>query len=220
MTTVVRRPVPATPRGIRFTETMRGTVPLPADGGTAPVPQPVSIALTVAIPDLAAFRADPMHTATVSGRLYAGTVTGPGGAAIRGGALHLLARTGTGRQRTMAYLLPFTGADGARWLLRGRKDVWHRRGVDVWPATTTLHTTVIRLDGPPSTGGEAVGTLRLGLPDFLRQLRSMRATRTDTWAAALGTGASFFRFFLDRLRRAFVPPGGAAPRPDGRQENP
>jgi cholesterol oxidase len=210
--TAARRPVQAPRRGIRFTETMRGTIPLAVAEDAAPVPRPASVVLTVTIPDLDAFLADPLHTATVSGRVYLGALTGADGAAVRGGALHLLTCTGTGR-RTMAYLLPFTGADGRRWALRGSKAVWHRRGLmpgwDVWRATTTLYAAVIPLHDPspagPGAGTEPTGTLRLTFPDFVRELRTIRATGTGTTAEALGTLLRFLAFFLDSLRRAFVP---------------
>jgi hypothetical protein len=45
----------------------------------------------------------------------------------------------------MAYRLPLTTAGGERWQLDGTKDVGRKRGLDVWPATATLHVILTRL---------------------------------------------------------------------------
>ena len=197
-----RRPVPS-PNSIRFGETMRGTV------GS----DPAYVDLTVDVPDLSAFVADPLHAAVVSGTVHIRGVTGPAGARISGGVLHLLARTGEHAsrpgprgswwsaasalpaRRTMAYRLPFTDAEGGRWLLAGAKDVWPRHGLDVWAATTTLR---VSLTGPGRSGD--TGVLRLGVVDFARELRSMHATSAVTMAR-------FLTFFAGRVTRAFLPFG-------------
>ena len=182
-----RQPLRPTPRGIRFSETMRGTCLLSADtlaGSTTPRVQQVTVTLHVAIPDLDAFLADPEHTATVSGRIGLDAVTGTRGAAVHGGALHLLTRSSAGRGRTMAYVLPFTDAEGGRWALNGHKDVWRHRGLDIWATTTTLHTSIASWDGGPSEPPQptvvVAGTLRLGPRDLARQLRSLRVTGAES----------------------------------------
>jgi cholesterol oxidase len=206
VTTAARRPVQDPPRGIRFVETMRGTV-----GGQSR--EAASITVTVTIADMEAFSADPLHTATVSGRIQVTGLTGAGGAAVAGGALDLLARTVIGQRRTMTYVLPFIGIDGRRWVMRGSKSVWHKRGLDLWAATTTLPVEVVQMDPAPADGAPLTGALVLAFPDFLRQILTMRATGTRNRIQAVATLSRFYAFFLGRLARAFTPSRGTGPAP-------
>ena len=203
--------LPARP-GICFSETMRGRALIQAGQGAALALRPASFTVAVTIPDLAAFLADPLHTASVSGLVTIAGITSAQGARVTTGVLHLLAPARRAGQRTMIYRLPFTGHDGQQWALGGSKDVWHRRGLDVWHATTTLHATVAPLDpypAPvPAARAHSSGTMRLRFPDFLREMRSLHPTGTSSRIESARTVQRFLTFWAGAVLRAFTSPGG------------
>jgi cholesterol oxidase len=213
VTTVASQPVQDPPRGIRFVETMRGTVAAPPREDVSPTPGPASFTVAVTIPDLDAFIADPLHTATLSGRVHVTALTGAGGAPVTGGTLNLLAHAGNGSRRTMTYALPFIAIDGQRWVMCGSKRVWHKRGLDLWAATTILPVEVVPMDPTSAARARLPGTLELAFHDFLRQILTTRATGTRTRRNAVATVSRFYAFFLGRLAGAFTPPRGSGPAP-------
>lgn len=191
-------PTAASRPGIAFAETMRGSIrPAP----NAP-PVPVRARLTLHIDNLDAFFDDPHHRTRATGRVVLPPLTGPTGAPVERGTLDLLARTGHLRRRTMAYVLPFRDPTGSRWELRGAKNVWHRRGLDLWPATTTLQLSLL---SPAGAVDENAGTLRLSPLGVTAGALSIRATHAATNAVAAQTVARFLLFFAARLGQAFLP---------------
>lgn len=99
----------------------------------------------------------------------------------------------------MQYRLELRAQDGERYWLHGVKRL--RRGTPfaAWPRTTTLFTAVTDGDGAEV----AAGILRLRASDFLRQLTTMRATRTQRpWTRLVGP-LRFFAMFVALLLRQF-----------------
>ena len=160
--------------------------------------------LTITTPTLDSFMVDKRYTATAQGTVKVAGITDAGGAAVRNGVFHLFlaGREGDFYRRTMLYRLPFSGADGNRYVLEGFKDVRDHGGFDVWSATTTLYTSVQTADGKVV----ASGILRVLLPDFLKQLTTFRVTGTDNIRVKTVGLARFFGLFVGTLFEVFVRP--------------
>ncbi|GAA0514271.1 hypothetical protein Ade02nite_89860 [Paractinoplanes deccanensis] len=189
---IARGPRPRPAGGLRFDETMRGHLRLPAGI------RPIVLRLTVGIPDLRALLDDPVHTAEVSGTVeIAGRTASP--AAVRDGVLHLLAPAGGSTERSMIYLLPFTDDDGRDWLLRGVKSIGRRHGLHPWRATTRLRLSMTR----PEDRYEAkpIGHATLEVCDVARMLGTVRPTGTRKVATALRFGG----FFAKEVASAYLP---------------
>jgi cholesterol oxidase len=207
------RPLLSARHGLGFSETMRGRAMIQAGQEAGPSLQPASFTVAVTIPDLESFLADPQHTASVSGLVTVAGITSARGARVTTGVLHLLAPAGTAGQRTMVYRLPFTGIDGQQWALHGGKDVWHRRGLDIWHATTTLYATVVPLGPQPAPVPAALsgGEMRLRFPDFLREMRSLHAIGSGSRIESARIVQRFLRFWAGAVLRAFTSPGVPGP---------
>jgi cholesterol oxidase len=179
--------------GVRWHERLQGTV---RDSTTA---RRASFEVTISVPDVSSFVADPAHPGAAAGTVHVEGLTGPTGAPIEAGSFHLFVDEGDPRARTMAYALPFCATDGRRWVLRGTKDVRGRRILDFWRATTTLDARVEPTEGD---GAPATGQLRLGPPAVARLMTSIRpvrgSRRTDP-ALALARFGAFFAATLARL---------------------
>ena len=165
----------------------------------------VDLRLTVSIPDLAIFLADPVHAARLDGEI---TVEGLARSVpVRSGSLHLLAPHDTGRRRTMDYFVPFLGNDGREWLLRGAKEVWWQRGRGPWRATTVLFTSLSAPDDRYEPVRPA-GALAISPGEVARLLVSVRPIVRDP---ALSRGARwrpvarFVGFFVSEATTALMP---------------
>ena len=115
--------------------------------------------LNITTPTLDSFMVDKRYTATAQGTVKVAGITDAGGAAVRNGVFHLFlaGREGDFYRRTMLYRLPFSGADGNRYVLEGFKDVRDHGGFDVWSATTTLYTSVYTAEGKVAATGNLAG---------------------------------------------------------------
>jgi cholesterol oxidase len=224
---------PRTPiAGMRFTETMRGTLkPTPAasqpaaasrrrrhaaspagrakDGseevhaGPKPDGLKASFRVTIASPDLDKFLVDPAHPAAADGTVWVEGYTGPGGRPIVGGLFNLFTDADGLYRRNMLYSLPFHGRNGRHYLLEGHKDVWDHGNFDLWDSTTTLYTTLIDADDP-SRPSLATGVLKLNLPMLARQMTTIRITGTGNRVSQLASLSAFGQFFASTLFDVFV----------------
>jgi cholesterol oxidase len=220
---------PSTPTvGVRFTETMRGhfmpgVVPGPGfsraefeaaerDGRAAG--HKLEFTLTITMPNLRDEHDPMLHAGVARGRVLASTLAPPAGAEVKDGVFQLFidpnrarARANPGIERRMLYALPFLGADGRPYLLDGVKVVRDEddRHFELWTTTTTLYT-VIR-EGHSATG-RVVGTgiIYIRLPDFLRQLTTMRVIGTGGLGARVDGVKTFARLFLGGLWDVFFAP--------------
>lgn len=206
--------------GLTYTETMRGHLlrgHRPADDfrGAAEAGRradpgmlsglAASFTLDVAIPSISEFIADQAHRMAVEGAVWIDGVTGPDGARVGAGVMHMLIAGDSPSSRRMLYTLPFFGADGKPYLLDGHKDVRDHGGFDVWGATTTLYTYLRR---GHAVGGEvlATGILQLPVLDYVRQLATARVTGTRNPLRQAEVLARFGQLFVGSLYAAFVAP--------------
>lgn len=102
----------------------------------------------------------------------------------------------------MSYAMPLATTGGTRYFLAGTKVIRDDRGFDAWADTTTLFVTLHR---GADAGGEVVGrgVLTIAVDDFLRQLRTMKATNAASKAEGLWALARFGRFLAGELFTAF-----------------
>lgn len=198
----------AAPVGIRFTERMAGRFGpstgaqswIAADG--APDAWPLSFVAHIVIDDLARFIDHPDHMAALSGEVRAPNLS-PDPLLVVDGRFNLFC-TDSSRVETkrMTYVMPLVATDGNRYFLAGEKMIHNDRGFDVWADTTTLSVTVHRgADADGAVIGR--GILTIAIDDFIRQLRSMRATNTNTRAEGLKALARFGHFFAGKLFTSF-----------------
>ena len=183
------------PTGIRFTETMRGT--LRVGGAEAPM----TLTLTIAIDDLDAFAAPgSARVAQARGEARCDALA-PGPLRVDAGTFALLVDDPAEvNVREMRYDLSMAAADGARYALRGVKTARDDRGPDLWRDTTTL---AVRVDREGAAGGEAAsvgaGVLTIGAADFARQLTTIEATGAGGLLDRLRAKARFGRLFAGLL---------------------
>ena len=109
----------------------------------------------------------------------------------------------------MWYRAQLNATDGHRFFLKGHKDMRHDKLLDLWRDTTTLFADIH--EGDDDTGAVvARGILTITPEDFAQQLRSMRATGTDSTAEQLKAKARFGTAFAAELLHTY---GGVAAGP-------
>ncbi|WP_055699133.1 GMC oxidoreductase [Streptomyces silaceus] len=207
---------------VQFTETMKGSFARglsdPRAAQRSPAREPLRVRLTLTIEDIDDFLARPEHVARADGWIEA---RGLGGRRpVTDGEFHFFGAGRTRDHRELRYRLFLTDSTGAARTMIGVKDLAPAGLTRIWPATTTLPYVLLEGHVPqgedPTADIVAAGTLRISLPDFLRQLTTFRTTGRHS-AAAL---ARFHAFFLDELRRIYWPvrragPGHRGPRDPG-----
>ena len=150
--------------------------------------------VTVHIPDLKRFLADPEHVAAMTGRL---TVAGLGSAVVDGGRIHLFCLRG--QEKRLLYYLPFKKGEG-RYLLWGEKRLHKPRGLQAWRQMTTLYTELVRQgDGQPEETLSR-GILRISSWEVMRQALSFRPLGTLNPLRFLGDYLRFLRFSGREMR--------------------
>jgi hypothetical protein len=192
-----------TPRpGISFKETMRGGVALgsidPAKG--ARIGPTLVMHATIVIDDIAAFVADPLHRAHLTGQIdYAPLGTG---LQAETGVFGLFCPSGDPKLTFMVYELGFAHA-GQRWYLAGKKHVRVGSPLHLWPETTTLFATLHQ--GPDAQSPVAgAGVLRLGAPQLLALLGTLHATQAPGLGARMSAVTQFMGFFSRELLRTYI----------------
>jgi cholesterol oxidase len=188
-------PAAAAGGGLRWRETMSGTVTL--DGSE----RAARFTVTISVPDVSAFVAEPSHAGNAAGTVDVAGLTGDRGAPVEGGSFHLFLETGDALAREMTYTLPFHDAAGRRWTLRGVKDVRGRRVLDFWRATTTL---AVRLEPDDADSPAGVGRLQLGVGRVARLIASMRPVGTGRRFDPPAIAWRFARFFGGTLLRLYT----------------
>ena len=150
--------------------------------------------VTVRIPDLDGFVADPEHMASMTGRL---TVADLGSATVDDGRIHLFCRR-DGAKRLL-YYLPFR-RDGERYLLWGEKRLNNPNGLEAWRQMTTLYTELVSQGdgGPEATLGR--GVLRIGPAQVARQALSFRPLGTVSPLRVISDYIRFLRFSSREIR--------------------
>jgi hypothetical protein len=157
-------------------------------------------AVTLKIPSVTRFVADPQHTGMLDGTI---TFDGIGSnAPVVSGWFKLFAPSSDLDLKLMIYRMTF-GGDAGVYTLHGEKHV--RRGsiLRAWRDTTTLRCRVHR--GADDTGPVcAAGTLHITLPGFARQLLSFRTLHGGTLRTRARALGGFFGFFARELRQSYL----------------
>lgn len=210
------RPAPPVTMGLSFTETMRGwlstidtsgyeaaNVRAKADGSRC------EFTLTVTTDDLATMLKDEAHRAKIVGTVTAPTLsTSPLQAQ---GTFSLFAPDPEeASARRMKYEMTLERVDGSPLYFSGFKRIRSEKaGKDLWPDTTTLYVTVH--DGPDASAPvKGMGILVIEIPDFAKQMTTLRVTDAPSEQARLMAVAQFGRFFAGTLFEVY----GGIVRPD------
>lgn len=204
---------------VHFAETMSGYAALGgssfADGfeeGRA-ASLPLSLHVNVDVADLADFLASREHGARLTGHVE-GPLVG-GRAEVQSGRFMLMPATADLDRKIMNYRVYCVNADGERFTLAGEKEVQHHFGFDLWKDTTTLYTNLFVGHVAPEDAAQAdllaCGILSLGVVDFARVLRTLRATDAAGQPSLKGL-AAFGEFFAGSLWQVYGPKLPPTPR--------
>ena len=132
--------------------------------------------LTVSTEDVARFVTHPQHEAAVAGSIVAAALGGS--RPIRSGSFNLLVDTEDPARKLMTYRLVCDDANGAPVTLVGFKDVRSGPHDDVWTATTTLFTRLlrgaVRKEDDDAADILAAGIIRIHFLDFMEELSTFR----------------------------------------------
>lgn len=211
--------MPRTPQaGVSFTETMEGF--LEPSSTTTDFAAGYAYGrrhnlafrfkLTIAISEIDGFLVDPSHAAVAAGDVHVDGWTAKNGARVTHGVFNLFVHDGD--ELRMLYALPFFGKDGKPYLLDGFKRVRRNDLIRVWPATTTLYTTI--REGHTRSGRSlGVGIMRLTATDFARQLSTVRATGTRSSFESAQAVWKLGKMFVGSLGTEFFATAAATPAP-------
>ncbi|MDB5918899.1 MAG: patatin-like phospholipase family protein [Massilia sp.] len=190
--------------GLAFRETMAGLFALgasdPAQGARADGASALALHATIHIEDMAAFVADPVHLAGMTGHID----FAPLGLSMpaESGVFGLFSPSGSPSMTYMVYELGFRHA-GQPYYLAGKKHVRLGMPWKLWGETTTLFTL---LHKGADASGEVVGAgvLRLGVAELFRLLMTVHANNAPGAGAQAGAIWTFFKFFASELARTYL----------------
>jgi cholesterol oxidase len=156
--------------------------------------------LTIATDDVGSFVTHPEHEARAEGTIRCEALGGE--RPVEAGTFNLLVDQADPARKLMLYRLYFRDGEGRPLTLSGLKDVKEDPRLDLWTATTTLFTRILRghVSAEAEAGAEVVaaGIVHVFLLDFLKQLTTFRTEGPSVSARALGLGR-FTRLFLGKL---------------------
>jgi hypothetical protein len=187
--------------GIKFSEVMKGGFSLdetdPVEGKKRGEAEETILALhaAISINDLDRFITDPNHSGSITGHIG----FAPLGEELpaKGGKFNLFSPADDPGLKLMVYEMAFE-AGGQDYYLEGWKEVKDGPGLDLWKDTTTLFAKLHK--GADKTGPVAgAGVLRLGVPDLIKMISTMRATQAGSAAEQARAVSKFGRFFLGEL---------------------
>lgn len=197
---------------IHFAETMSGFASLGgtsfADGFEAgrDANMPLALHVNVDVADLATFLASDEHAALLTGYVEGALVGGK--AVIESGRFMLMPNTADREHKVMNYRVYCRNSENELFTVAGEKEVQHHFGFDLWHDTTTLYTNVFVGHVTPAQAPTAdllgAGILSLGVMDFMRVLRTVRATAPDGDPSLTGL-AAFGEFFAGSLWEVYGP---------------
>ncbi|MGQ5524075.1 alpha/beta hydrolase [Chitinimonas sp. PSY-7] len=203
---------------IHFAETMSGYASLGGSSFTDGFEEgrkanlPLAIHVNVDVDDLAVFLTSSEHGARLTGYIEGPLVGGQ--AKVESGHFMLMPNTADLNRKIMNYRVYCVNEQGDRFTLAGQKEVQHHFGFDLWHDTTTLYTNLfvghITPDQAPKADLLATGILSLGVVDFAKVLRTVRATDAQGKTSLSGL-AAFGEFFAGSLWQIYGP--SLPPRP-------
>jgi cholesterol oxidase len=202
------------PVGLRFTETMSGTI-------AAAVRQPERVAawahmeeqegtplrfiVTVLVENLEAMLKDPEHPMRLTGTVVAPALS-PQPLTVMSGVLKVLTvDPNEPDARRLTYGMHLQSEAGERFFLEGIKYVHDDPGLDMWADTTTLFTTVWRGEAPEGTPAFQ-GVLHISVEDFAKQVSTLRVMHAEDTQARLKAVYDFGRFFVGGLFEVYWKP--------------
>lgn len=205
------------PLGLHFTETMNGYFSTAEHSDFAAGARRgetegsvLAFTLTVHTDDLDRLLADPRHVAGLRGTVTAPALS-PAPLAVTDGQFELFVTDADdpAGERRMWYRFPMTDERGRTYFLVGTKRIRDDAGLDMWPDTTTLYTTVHDGDSAeaPVLG---CGILYIGVAEFRNQLQTMTVLNARDERERLGGLARFGHFFGGQLFDLY---GGVFARP-------
>ena len=143
----------------------------------------LSFTVTIEVDDLDQLDRDPGSVQPLSGTVEAPTLSNHP-MSISDGRFQLLQRrTDRAEEWNMVYRMHLDADNGERFAFEGHKVIRTGSPLRGWRDTTTLFVTVFSLDAAGAVGPEVGrGTLRISVPDLLRQLATVRTTRPGSIA--------------------------------------
>lgn len=187
--------------GLSFRETMSGGFALgetdPRAGQEAGKMAGTTLAMhaSIHIRDLDTFVSEADHGGDITGHID----FSPFGQNIPAstGVFNLFSPTDDPKTKYMVYELAFQH-DGQDYYLSGKKEVRDTPGIDLWPDTTTLYTT---LHKGTDNSGEVVGAGVLGLSpvELAKLVSTVNVTDADSVIDQAAAIAKFGRFFMGEL---------------------
>lgn len=195
--------------GITFRETMSGPFALgatdPREGAAAGEQAGTRLAMhaTVTIDSMEDFVDQPEHPGGLAG--YIDFSPWGQGIPATAGVFNLFSPSDDPATKHMVYELRFNH-QGKTYYLAGRKEVRRdRAGLDLWPDTTTLLTTLH--EGDDATGPIlGAGVLTLGMDDLARLVQTVRVTGAASATEQAKTVATFGAFFMGELWDTYAAP--------------
>ncbi len=197
------------PVGLRFAERMTGYIGRGVSddyeaGEAAGRANGWSLGFTIAvdIDDIDRFIADQDHEAVVVGTIQAPQLS-PLPLQVTGGRFNqFLPDPSRVETKLMTYRLQLVRSDGQIFFFEGIKTIHDDPGADLWADTTTLQVTLY--DGPDNKAPVfGKGVLRMTIADFVREMKTMKATNADGLAARLAAQLRFNRFFAGQLFESY-----------------
>ncbi|MFL5344572.1 MAG: GMC family oxidoreductase N-terminal domain-containing protein [Hyalangium sp.] len=205
-------PEPRVSTGLRFTESLRGTISPAVDVDYRQAANPdrpgaseLRFVITVLVEDLDAMLADTRHPMAVTGCVMAPALSHKPLTITRGVLNVLVEDPKRPEYKQLRYGLQLLSEAGERFFLEGFKQLTDDPGIDFWEDTTTLFVTVRRGDGPEAPAAYK-GVLRISVEDFARQVSTIRVMHAPTVQEQLSAVGRFGRFFLGGLFELYWKP--------------
>jgi cholesterol oxidase len=206
---------------IAFAEVMQGYVSPQATTFTDGYAQgeadghALALHVTVSISDLDGFLTRMQHAGTMAGHIICPLLGGE--CMVQSGTFRLFLDTADRDRKVMCYHVFASTPQGEAFTFVGEKQVQHNAVLDLWQDTTTVYVNIFRGHVDPEKIAQAelwaTGTIRLNLFEFIRMLRTLRATdsKGETSIEGLARFGGFFAGKLWDVYGPYVPPAPNQP---------
>ncbi len=191
--------------GLEFTETMRGyfservqdNFQAGYDAGKADN-SPFSFTLTVSSDNLSEMLANYQHQAQMIGTVIAPAISAEP-LTVTGGTFNLFSfDPERASVRQMLYRMVMVTESGQKYWMSGFKEIKDDHGFDLWSDTTTLYITVYT-GADETTPVLGKGILHIEIPDFIKQMTTIKAPNAPNKIGELKAISSFGKFFAGTL---------------------
>lgn len=195
--------------GLQFTERMAGFISGETTGDYEAAAEagreadsPCSFVFTVIIHDVKSFIEDPEHAAALVGTVIAPTLSDHPLTALEGSFNLFVDDPDDPRQKRMKYASKLVAEDGRAYRFEGFKTIRDDPGFDVWEDTTTLYVDIYEI----GSGEERLlgkGILKIAIPDFVRQMTTLKALYGRSKIERLEAVAAFGKLFAGALWESY-----------------